>query len=56
LYIEDDVASIEIIQLLLAPYEGATFLTARTAEEGIANNTVPDLILLDINLPAIEWP
>lgn len=56
LYIEDDSASIEVIQLLLASYQGLMLLTARSAEEGIivADKYVPDLIFLDINLPEMS--
>jgi CheY-like chemotaxis protein len=56
LYIEDDLPSIEVIQLLLEPYQHISLLTAMTAEEGIivADKYVPDLIFLDINLPKMS--
>ena len=56
LYIEDDPASKELMQTLLAEYPGMRLLCASSAEEGIeiAKKLRPDLIVIDINLPRIS--
>ncbi|MBV1882014.1 MAG: response regulator [Pseudomonadales bacterium] len=56
LYIEDDPASKELMQTLLAEYPGMRLLCAGSAEEGIeiAKKLRPDLIVIDINLPRIS--
>jgi PAS domain S-box-containing protein len=52
LYIEDDVANLELVRQLLGA-AGARVLTARDGRSGfsLARQQAPDLILLDLNLP-----
>ncbi len=55
LYIEDNLDNMVLVkQILLA--EGYDVLEARTAKEGIrlAQQVVPDLILMDINMPDMD--
>ncbi|MBL4866680.1 MAG: response regulator, partial [Pseudomonadales bacterium] len=56
LYIEDDLASQELMQMVMAEYPGMRLLVASSAEEGldIARKLRPDLIFFDINLPKIS--
>jgi PAS domain S-box-containing protein len=52
LYIEDNVANLDLVQEMLAA-TGATVMTARDGRSGfgIARRERPDVILLDLNLP-----
>lgn len=52
-YVEDNPASLELMKAIMDPLPGVTLLTSTTAEEGIelAYKYLPDLIILDINLP-----
>ena len=56
LYIEDNPANLRLIQEFLKRKEHITLETAHEPVLGldIAKNTVPDLILLDINLPGMN--
>ncbi|MDH5395456.1 MAG: PAS domain-containing protein, partial [Gammaproteobacteria bacterium] len=56
LYIEDNVTNFRLVEKIFMQLEGYTLLSSMTAEEGItiAQNQVPDLILLDINLPEMN--
>ena len=59
--IDDDPLNVYLNSILLKEtWKGAEFLSFRTAEEALdhfAQDTfvVPDLILLDINLPGLEF-
>ena len=56
LYIEDNSANLKLVTKVLSKHGNLSILTATSAEEGlsIAEETVPDLILMDINLPGIN--
>jgi CheY-like chemotaxis protein len=56
LYIEDDKANIKLVQRILEKYPSIQLLIAETGLDGIhaANNELPDVILLDINLPDLN--
>jgi CheY-like chemotaxis protein len=53
LYIEDHPANIALVEKILARRRGTRLLTAMTAGKGlaIARQSMPDLLLLDLNLP-----
>lgn len=56
LYIEDNSANLSLVETALTHREHVELLSAGSAEEGIkiAEAEIPDLILLDINLPGID--
>lgn len=56
LYVEDDVSNVELMERIFETIEGARLITATSAEEGIetAIAQVPDIILLDVNLPGMS--
>ncbi len=56
LYIEDNAANLKLMQHLMARVDGYTLLSAVTAQAGIevARAQVPDIILMDINLPDMD--
>ena len=56
LYVEDNPASLKLMERLLADYSGISLITAHTGTLGldIAQSQLPDLILLDINLPGMN--
>ena len=56
LYIEDDPASTEMINMLLENYPNMRLLTSWSAEEGLilADSYNPDMIFIDINLPRMN--
>ncbi len=56
LYIEDNPASRELINMALSEHPSLHLSMAGTGEQGIdiAKKTHPDLILIDINLPGID--
>lgn len=56
LYVEDNPANVTFMIDLLDTFEGVTLVTAPTAEEGVtlALRLVPDVILMDINLPGMS--
>ncbi len=56
LYVEDNPASLELMEMILNPMPGTTLLSAGTGELGIeiALSERPDLIFLDINLPGMD--
>lgn len=55
LYVEDNDANRQLMELILARVEGVRFLEATSAEAGLkmAEEEGPDLILMDINLPGV---
>jgi two-component system cell cycle response regulator DivK len=55
LYIEDNHDNLMLVQRILRAY-GIEVLAATSAQEGIrvAQETVPDLILMDINMPEMD--
>lgn len=56
LYVEDNPSNVRLVSQLLKQKKNIRLLTAHTAELGIqmAEVEVPDLILLDINLPGMD--
>ena len=56
LYIEDTVAIVELVTMMLSRRPSITVLSSTTGQEGIAiaRRAMPDLILLDLNLPDIS--
>ncbi|WP_339863711.1 ATP-binding protein [Paremcibacter congregatus] len=56
LYIEDNPANLELMQEMIDEIDNITFHSAQTAEEGLvtAKELIPDLILMDINLPGMN--
>jgi len=56
LYVEDNPANLRLVKKILATHKGLELLDAHTAELGleIARSRLPDLILLDINLPGLD--
>ncbi len=56
LYIEDNDVNTQLVQALLARWSGVQVLSAQDGATGIrlASSTVPDLILLDMQLPDID--
>jgi PAS domain S-box-containing protein len=56
LYIEDNPANLMLVEDIIARRDDLTLFSARDGNEGIkmANELLPDLILMDINLPGIS--
>ena len=56
LYVEDNPANLQLIEQLLSRRTDLQLLTAKDGREGIdlAISSVPDVILMDINLPGIS--
>lgn len=56
LYVEDNPANLQLVRELLRLKFGMSLLAATTAQEGLAQarEQVPDLILMDINLPGMD--
>ncbi len=56
LYIEDNPANLKLIEQLISRYPDLRLLTAQNGKDGIelARRCVPDVILMDINLPGIS--
>jgi CheY-like chemotaxis protein len=58
LYVEDDPASVALMQDLLGVFDGVTLATAPNAELGLhlARKLLPDVIIMDLNLPGLSGP
>ncbi len=56
LYIEDNPANLELVRKIMSRDPGLDFIDASTGEEGLerARTEVPDVILVDINLPGVD--
>lgn len=56
LYVEDNPANLQLMEMILARVHGLTLKTAHTAEIGIdlAKDWMPDIVLMDINLPGMD--
>lgn len=56
LYIEDNLASLNLVEQILARFANISLLTSMTGMNGveIARNAQPNLIVMDINLPDIS--
>ena len=53
LYIEDDAANLQLVELIFDQREDISLITATTGGEGLekAKENKPDIILLDLSLP-----
>jgi PAS domain S-box-containing protein len=56
LYVEDNPANMKLVERIIERYHGMILLTATTGLNGfeVARARLPDVILLDINLPGIN--
>jgi PAS domain S-box-containing protein len=56
LYVEDDPANLDLVEQLIARYPKIEMLSAENAERGveIARESLPEVILMDINLPGMS--
>lgn len=56
LYVEDNPANLELVRRIMSLQPGVDFIAAPTGESGLdrARTEVPDVILLDINLPGLD--
>jgi len=56
LYVEDNPANMRLVEQLLKTFPDIELVGAETAEDGLemAQKQVPDLILMDINLPGMN--
>ena len=56
LYIEDNPANLKLIEQVLANLENIDMLSAKNAEDGliVAEKELPELVLMDINLPGMN--
>jgi len=56
LYVEDNPANMRLVEQLLKTFPDIELAGAETAEDGLvmAQQYVPDLILMDINLPGMN--
>ena len=56
LYVEDNPANLKLVEQIIARHPDFSLLTAVNGEEGveIARSAMPDVILMDINLPGIN--
>jgi signal transduction histidine kinase len=56
LYVEDNPANLKLVEQIIARHPDITLLTAVNGLSGveIAHTSVPDVILMDINLPGID--
>jgi len=56
LYVEDNPANLMLVEALLERRPGIRFLSASDGQQGVelARATLPDVILMDINLPGIS--
>lgn len=55
-YIEDNIANIDLMKLIVGKIPNLNLETAMSAEEGLEKifNCPPDIILMDINLPGMD--
>ncbi len=56
LYVEDNPSNMKLVEQIIARHPDISLLTAETGNSGveIARTSVPDVILMDINLPDID--
>ena len=56
LYVEDNPANLELMEIIVSRIDGLTMISADNAELGLelARSRLPDIIILDINLPGMN--
>ncbi len=56
LYVEDNSTNLTLMTMLIQKIKGLKFISAATAEEGIAmvKEQRPDIIIMDLNLPGMD--
>jgi len=56
LYIEDNPANLELMEMIVKRFAGLDLISANTAEEGLelARCKAPGLVVMDINLPGMD--
>ena len=55
-YVEDNPANVRLLEFLIARHDDLELSSAETGEDGVAliQQTLPDLVLMDIGLPGID--
>jgi CheY-like chemotaxis protein len=55
-YVEDNPANVRLLEFLIARHDDLDLTSAENGEEGVAliQETLPDLVLMDIGLPGID--
>ena len=55
-YVEDNPANVRLLEFLIARHNDLELTSAETGEDGVAliQETLPDLVLMDIGLPGID--
>lgn len=56
LYVEDNISNLQLMEAIASSIDGMTLISANNAELGLtmAEEYLPDLILMDINLPGMD--
>lgn len=56
IYVEDNPANVRLLEFLIARHENMTLSSADSGEAGVKliQETLPDLVLMDIGLPGID--
>ncbi len=56
LYVEDNPANMELMEMIVKDFRGLELISARSAEEGLelARSLAPNMVVMDINLPGMD--